>query len=478
VTEAPALEMIGVSKRFGALVALHSADIVVRRGTVHALLGENGAGKTTLMRIAYGMLRPDSGVIRIDGSTVRLEAPAAAIAAGIGMVHQHPANVPAMTVAENLELGLRGSYNPAVIRDRATALAQRVGFAIDGDARVRDLSVAAQQRLEILRAIARDARILILDEPTAVLAPAEARDLLGWLRVFAASGGTAIVITHKLDEARAFTDELTVLRGGGTVLSQPTSATTTTGLADAMLGDASPLVAGKVGLPSSDVVVARASDVTIQGKRGVNAICGATFDIRRGEIVGVAAVEGSGHHELLLALAGRLPIAHGTLTVPDRIGFVPEDRHRDAVVLDFSLAENVAIQGAGQRRGRMRWDVVENQASSFLERFDIRARSASDRMATLSGGNQQKVVLAREVDARPDLLVVENPTRGLDIRASAFIRQQLRAGSDAGMAVVMYSSDLDEVVDAADRVLVVHGGTVQWVDRVRAAVGAAMLGVA
>ena len=310
-----------------------------------------------------------------------------------------------------------------------------------------------------------------------MLAPAEARELFGWLRGFASGGGTAIVITHKLEEARSFTDDLTVLRRGRTVLATSAASTSTQSLAEAMLGAPAPATGGGGGRPISDVVVARATDVTIRGDRGLLAIDRATFDIRRGEVVGVAGVEGSGHQELLLALGGRLPIAGGTLTLPSRIGFVPENRHRDAVVADFSLTENVAIQGAGRRTGRMQWTQIEKRTATLLERFDVRSRGPTDRMATLSGGNQQKVVLAREVDAQPELLVVENPTRGLDIRASAFVRQQIRAGRDAGMAVVLYSSDLDEVIESADRVLVVHAGTVRWVDRDRTAVGAAMLGV-
>jgi len=310
-----------------------------------------------------------------------------------------------------------------------------------------------------------------------VLAPAEARDLLGWLRDFAAGGGTAIIITHKLEEARSFTDDLTVLRNGRTVLATPAATTSTQRLAEAMLGTPVPAASGGANRPTSEVVVARATDVTIHGDRGLSAIDRATFDVRRGEVVGVAGVEGSGHHELLLALGGRLAIAGGTLTLPRRVGFVPEDRHRDAVVLDFSLTENVAMQGAGHRAGRMRWELIEARTAALLERFDVRSRGPRDRMVALSGGNQQKVVLAREVDAQPELLVVENPTRGLDIRASAFVRQQIRAARDAGMAVVLYSSDLDEVIESADRVLVVHAGTMRWVDRDRAAVGAAMLGV-
>jgi general nucleoside transport system ATP-binding protein len=477
VTETPALEMVGISKQFGAFAALQDADFLVRRGTVHGLLGENGAGKTTLMRIAYGMIQPDRGVIRVDGAEVHFGNPSAAISAGIGMVHQHPANVPAMTVAENIELGERGAYRPLEIRDRATGLAQRMAFDLDVDARVRDLSVGAQQRLEILKAIARNARILILDEPTAVLAPAEARELLEWLRGFASAGGTAIVITHKLEEARSFTDDLTVLRNGRTVLTAPATSTGTRQLAEAMLGAPAPTASGAAAKPASDVVVAQATDVTIHDDRGLVAVAHASFEVRRGEVVGVAGVEGSGHHELLLALAGRLSVAGGALSLPLRIGFVPENRHRDAVVLDFSLSENVAIHGAGHRAGRMQWKAIENRTSALLERFDVRSRGPSERMATLSGGNQQKVALAREVDARPELLVVENPTRGLDIRASAFVHAQIRSGRDAGMAVVLYSSDLDEVIESADRVLVVHAGTVRVLGRDRVAVGAAMLGL-
>lgn len=477
MSETPALEMVGISKRFGSFAALEGATVSVRKGTVHGLLGENGAGKTTLMRIAYGLLALDQGTIRIDGVVTRFDNPASAIAAGIGMVHQHPANVPAMTVAENIQLGQAGPYRPKGVRRRATTLAAQLGFDIDVDARVRDLSVGSQQRLEILKAIARNARILILDEPTAVLAPRDARELLEWLRGFAAIGGTAVVITHRLEEALGYADDLTVLRAGRTVLVAPAKTTTAQALAEAMLGASPPTPARKTEHEASDQVVARASDVTIHGDRGRVAIDHASFEIRRGEIVGVAGVEGSGHHELLLALAGRLAVSRGTLSLPARTALVPENRHRDAVVLEFSLAENVAMHDAGARRGRMQWTSIRLATGALLGRFDIRARGPSDRMATLSGGNQQKLVLAREIDAQPDMLVVESPTRGLDIRAAAAVREEIRARRDLGLAVVLYSSDLDEVIDIADRVLVVYAGSVRAVERDRSAVGAAMLGV-
>lgn len=478
MTAAPALEMTAISKHFGGIAALDGANIVVRRGTVHGLLGENGAGKTTLMRIAYGMLRPDRGVVRVEGRDVDFDAPSAAIAAGIGMVHQHPTNVPAMTVAENLELGRRGQYQPAQVRSAASALATRVGFSLDPNARAGGLPVGAQQRLEILKAISRDARLLILDEPTAVLAPSEAIELLEWLRNFAASGSTVVIITHKLEEARAFADDLTVLRHARTVLSGQSGETTIAALAAAMLGAASGARPPSTRRGAGSEVVAHASAVTIANDLRATAIRDATFEIRRGEIVGIAGIEGSGHHELLEALAGRRRATSGTLTLPSRTGFVPEDRHRDAVVLDFSLTENIAIRDAGGRRGRMSWTALSRQTSALIDRFDVRAASARTRMEALSGGNQQKLVLARELDANPELLVVENPTRGLDIRASAFVRDQIRSARDSGAGIVMYSSDLDELMDAADRVLVVHAGTVSSTTNDRNAVGAAMLGLA
>jgi general nucleoside transport system ATP-binding protein len=479
VTELPALEMTDISKRFGSTAALDGASITVRRGTVHGLLGENGAGKTTLMGIAYGLLRADSGLVRIDGRELSLDSPSAAIAAGVGMVHQHPENVPAMSVGENLELGRRGVYRASAIRASTAELARRVGFTLDVDARVGTLSVAAQQRLEILKAISRNARLLILDEPTAVLAPAEAKDLLDWLRAFASRGGTAVIITHRLEEVRAYADDLTVLRRGRTVLARAASDTTTSGLAEAMIGSAptaEPHAPGAT--PTQGAVIVRVVTADVQDSRKHVAIRAASFEIRGGEVVGVVGVEGSGHHELLLALARRTSLARGSITLPERIAFVPEDRHRDAVVLSFSLAENLAIHGAGNRRGRMSWRSIEARMSTLARRFDIRARGPRDPMTALSGGNQQKAVLARELESDPDLIVLENPTRGLDIRAAAFMRAEVRTRRDAGAAVVLYSSDLDEVIEIADRVLVVYNGTVRSMRGDRGSIGAAMLGAA
>lgn len=475
---AHALELNNVTRRFGDVVALREASLSVRRGTLHALLGENGAGKTTLMRIAYGLLRPSAGEVRVEGKAVTFTSPADAIAAGIGMVQQHSSNVAAMTVWENVFLGGNGALNLDDARSEVRALNERLGFALDPDTPVEELTVAAQQRLEILKAIRRNARVLILDEPTAILAPEEANDLYAWLRGFAGQGGTAVVVTHKLDEARRYTDELTVLRAGATVARTASAAASIDEITRAMIGEA--LVAFRAGRAATAAgnLVVHADGLTLRDERQAAVIHGATFDVRAGEVVAIAGVEGSGHHHLMLAIAGRLGASAGSLKGPARVAVVPEDRHRDAVVLPFTLTENAAVKGAGHRRGRIPWNTLSERVDGFLRRFDVRAAGPSAAMATLSGGNQQKFVLARELDDGPELIVAENPTRGLDVRASAFVREQLRAARDRGAAVVVYSSDLDELLELADRVLVVHRGTVSAAPLDRTRIGAAMLGVA
>ncbi len=489
------LALDGIVKRFGAAVALDGASLAVRRGTLHAVLGENGAGKTTLMRIAFGMLQPDAGTIRLDGAARRLASPADAIAAGVGMVHQHFTVVPAMTVAENVALGGRGRYDARAAADRVREVGARAGLALDPHARAGDLSVAGQQRLEIVKALARDARLLILDEPAAVLGPAEARELLTWLRGYVDGGATAVLITHKLRDALAFADDVTVLRRGRTVAAAPAAATHETALTRHMLGaadgtDDAALATVGAGpathhdaAPAAGPVRVAARDLRYDDARGVARVRDATFELRAGELVGVVGVEGSGQRELLRLLAGRLAPTAGTLTRPARVGFVPEDRHRDALLLDGSLVENVALRGAGARRGLVPWTALGRRASALLDRFDVRAGPAGAALPAraLSGGNQQKLVVARELAGDetgvPDLVVAENPTRGLDVRATAAVLARLREARAAGAAVIVYSSDLDEVLALADRVLVVYDGHVRPAPPEREAVGRAMLGV-
>ncbi|HKV50907.1 MAG TPA: ABC transporter ATP-binding protein [Gemmatimonadaceae bacterium] len=471
------LALENISRHFGSVRALDGASLSVRNGTVHAVLGENGAGKTTLMRVAFGLVRPDAGMIRVRGRAVTIPTPAAAIALGIGMVHQHFSSVPALTVVENVALGGHGVYRAAHVRARVREVCELVGFELDPDARAGDLSVGAQQRLEIVKALARGATTLILDEPTAVLAPREADDLLGLLRRFAASGGTAILITHKLPEALAVANDVTVLRHGRTVLAQPVPATDSNLLAEAMIGGAPPVDTRHERCTPGAIVVATHA-LGVRDARGVLRARDINLEVRAREILGIAGVDGAGQHELLLCMAGRLAPGTGSIERPADVGFVPEDRHRDALVLDFDVAENLALCGAGDARGRIPWATLRTRAAALLTEYDVRAPSSETPVGTLSGGNQQKLVLARELESRPPLVIVENGTRGLDIAATEAIHERLRNARDRGAAVVVYSSDLDEVLGLADRLIVMFDGRAREVTMDRVAAGRAMLGAA
>lgn len=489
----PLLALEAIDKRFGRSQALAQASLAVWTGTIHVLFGENGAGKTTLMRVAFGLLRPDRGVVRVDGQVRTLRSPADAIAFGIGMVHQHFSLVPALTVAENVALAQPGGgrFDPARAAGLVRDTARRAGLAATPDVRVANLDVAAQQRIEVLKALATGARLLILDEPTAVLAPSEVDELLAWLRRFRDAGGSVVLITHKLREALAVADDITVLRQGRVALATERRVTDEARVVDALLGAPdggnSPLRddrdanRGSVRVPRSPGatrVVAEVRGVSACDTRGILRLREATLCVRAGEIVGVAAVEGAGHRELLRVLAGRLRAVAGEVRLPEGIGFIPEDRQRDALILEFSLAENVALRGAGTRRGRMRWCDWTTRARAQVTAFDVRAPDVTAPVATLSGGNQQKLVLARELAGHPTLVVAENPTRGLDLRATAAVFAALRAARDAGAAVVYHSTDLDEVLALADRVVVAFAGHLRDVAKDRERVGRAMLGAA
>ena len=481
-----ALALRGIDKRYGNVQALSAATLEVRSGTVHALLGENGAGKSTLMRIAYGLERADAGSLFIRNDRVRVTSPADAIASGIGMVHQHFTLVPTMTVAENIALGGRGRLDLADVATRVAELSTSTGFALDPAARVETLPVGAQQRVEIAKALVHAARILILDEPTAVLAPAESTELLRWVRAYADAGNAAVLITHKLPEALGVADEVTVLRRGRTVLAARRDDVTPDALTSAMIGEE--LTGAK--LRSSDEhqrsrsasgPAFRAKGLTLSDAAGVVRLRDATFEITAGEIVGIAAVEGSGQRELLRALAGRLAPVSGTLDRPSIVGFVPEDRHHDAVLLNRSLAENVALRGAGARRGMIDWDAMSARTERLMAEYDVRAEGAHVPIRTLSGGNQQKLVLARELEldsSSERALVVENPTRGLDVRATAEVHARLRSAAHDGAAVVLYSSDIDEVLLLATRVIVVFERSVRELPLDRERIGQAMVGAA
>ena len=513
-TNVPMLSLAGITRRFGSVVALDDAHFTVRPGTVHALLGENGAGKTTLMRVAFGLLTPDRGTIRVRGTDTSIASPATALALGIGMVHQHFTLVPAMTVAENVALGGHGRFDPQAAATRVREVAEDAGLSLDPYARVESLPVGAQQRCEIVKALARDVQLLILDEPTAVLAPQEASELLQWMRRYADRGHAVVLITHKLRDALAVADDVTVLRRGRTVLTAAARDTTQEQLRAAMLGDvtrragaekddgkndgkdqgkedaerAAPTrtadsataVAATAKSPAAKspaaATVLSARHVTYRDTRGTTRLRDVSLDVRAGEIVGIAAVEGAGHHELLRILAGRLEPTGGSVTRPVRIGFVPEDRHRDALMLDAPLDENIALRDAGLRRGRMPWAAIRAQTTALLHARDVRAAGAQVLTRTLSGGNQQKLVLGRELADDPQAVVVENPSRGLDFNATAAVQEALRDARAAGAAVLLYSSDLDEVLMLSDRVFALFDGRLVETVHDRDAVGRAMLG--
>lgn len=475
---APALELRNISKRFGDLHALTNVSLTLRAGTVHALLGENGAGKTTLMRIAFGMISPDAGQVIIANNPVKLRSPSDAIKAGIGMVHQHFMLVPAMSVAENLELGSTGRFDIARAAQRVTTLGEETGLKLDPYSKVSSLGVAAQQRLEILRALARNARIVILDEPTAVLAPVESRYLLTVMRKLVSQGRSVVLITHKLRDALQYADDISVLRHGRLVLHETANHVTEDSLARAMLGqqpgEPPPSDSNPVPAPSSDIPVIQLRNATISGALSGRSLHNVSLEVRRGEIVGIAALNNAAA-DLLRVLAHRADAQDGIVTLPPNVGFVPEDRQRDALVSDFRLFENIALRDSGARSGQMPWPAIRTRTESIVKQFDVRTTSSDVNASALSGGNQQKLVLGRELDDDPAALVAENPTRGLDVLATENIKRQLRAAAARGCAIVFYSSDLEELVELASRTIVVRDGAVVPVDRSEEAIGFALL---
>ena len=468
--------LVGITKRFGTTVALDEVDLRLRPGRIHALLGENGAGKSTLVGVAFGLMRPDQGDVIVDGTEISMRTPRAAIHHGIGMVQQHFSHVPAFTVAENVALGGRGRFDPRAAARKVRVVADAAGLPLDPFARVADLPIGAQQRLEIVRALAHDARVLIMDEPTAVLAPAEASDLLRWLRRFADGGGSVALVTHKVNEALAVADDITVLRAGKRVAVGAASTFTATTLARAMFPDAVPDARPQPPPRIGAGVLVTARRVSLAATAGRAKIREATFEFRAGEIIGVAAIEGAGQETLLRALAGLCTPAAGAMELPAKVSFIPGDRRRDALVLDFPLFENLALRRAVDLRGVVPWRAVRERTRAVIREFDVRADSESAPVHTLSGGNQQRFVVGRELAAEPSLVVAEEPTRGLDLVATSAVHAHLRRAAAAGAVVVVHSSDLDELLALSDRILVVHEGKVRELPVERDLVSRAMVG--
>ena len=476
----PAVELLGVDKRFGRVHANRDVSLTVARGAIHGLVGENGAGKSTLMSILYGFYRADRGEIRVAGRPVAIEDSKDAIAAGIGMVHQHFMLVDTFTVIENVILGaVKGvliASGEARARRMLAQLAEDYALEVPPDARVGDLSVGLQQRVEILKALFRGAEILILDEPTGALTPQEAGNLFRILRRLKEQGKTVILITHKLREVMAVTDRISVMREGAMVAHRDTADTTIPELAELMVGRRVLLRVEKgEARPGRDLLAVE--NLSVRDERGATRVREVSFTVREGEIVGIAGVAGNGQSELLEALAGLRPAFAGRILLGGRplgegsgtrrregLAHVPEDRRGMGLVLPFEVRES-AILGYHddpryRRAGRLDWVSVARDTEEKMKSFDVRPADPLRITAALSGGNQQKLVLAREVERDPSVLVVGQPTRGVDIGAIEFIHRRLVAMRDAGKAVLLVSVELDEIMGLCDRILVMFGGAI------------------
>ena len=475
------LEVRGVTKRFPGVVANDRIDLRVAPGEVHALLGENGAGKSTLMNVLYGLYEPDEGEILLDGRPVRLGGPRDAIAHHIGMVHQHFMLVPPLTVAENVILGEETTRGPLLDRGeaerRVRALSERYGLAVDARARVADLSVGVQQRVEILKALYRGADILILDEPTAVLTPQEADELLAIMRELAAQGKAIILITHKLREVLAAADRITVLRGGRVAGTTSPREATQQGLAAMMVGRPVLLRVEK-GLARPGEVMLRVEDLRVRDDRNQPAVDRLSLAVRSGEILGLAGVEGNGQAELVEALTGLREVGAGRVLVDGRdltngsarlfaesgVGHIPADRQKYGLVLSQPVAENLVLSSYYRppyARGiRRAFGAVWRHALQLVRAFDIRAPSPATPVGALSGGNQQKTVAAREFTRPLKLLIAAQPTRGLDVGSMEFIHRKIVEARDGGAAVLLVSAELDEILSLADRVAVIYRGRI------------------
>lgn len=413
------------------------------------------------MRIAFGMVTPDEGTIRIRGQVLRLSSAAEAIGAGIGMVHQQFSLVPEMTVAENVALGGRGRYDKNKVAARVTEIAEQLGMNLNPSTKVRDLTASERQKVEIVRTFAHGARTLILDEPTAVLTPSDIGDLFAQLRSFADSDGSVVLITHKLQDALEHADEVTVLRKGRCVLNAPMNDVDEITLANAMLGQGDQKRTPQERTRALHTrKVLELQNVSLRDERGIEQLTDISLEVHAGEIVGVAALEGVARPMLRL-MAGRIIPSSGDVIRPTSIGFVPEDRAQDSLIPDFSLTENMALRNLGLRSGRIQWTDIAERALAVISNFDVRTPDVSTHAAALSGGNQQKFVLGRELIDNPELLILENPTQGLDVHAASAIHDNIRAARNGGTAVVVYSSDLDELADLSDRVIVVSRGGIR-----------------
>ena len=495
------LELRGITKRFGPLTANDSIDLTIEEGQIHALLGENGAGKSTLMNVLYGMHAPDEGQILIDGTPVTFKGPGDAVAAGIGMVHQHFMLIPVFTVAESIALGFEPTGPAGIIsRERARGtvreVSARFGFDLDPDALIEDLPVGAQQRVEIVKALSREAKVLILDEPTAVLTPQETDELMTIMRQLADAGTSIVFITHKLREIRAVADKITVIRRGRVVgHASPTDSEAS--LATQMVGR-EVLMRVKKDPAKPEGSGLAFEDVSLLGSGGVPLIDHVSFDVRKGEILAVAGVQGNGQTELAEVILGLRTPDSGIIRLRDAdithanpresldagVGFIPEDRSTDGIIASFSIADNLVLDQFTSREfsagGSLKLGAIARNAREKEQEYDIRLTSIDDPISSLSGGNQQKVVVAREISKDLTLLVANQPTRGVDVGSIEFIHRRIVDVRDQGCPVLLISSELDEVVALADRIAVMYRGRLVGIvapDTGRDVLGLMMAGV-
>lgn len=486
-----AIKLTDIVKKFGPVIANNGANLEVESGEIHALVGENGAGKSTLMRVLSGMYSPQSGRLEVNGRDITGWSTAQAIASGVGMVHQHFMLVPTLTVAENVMLGSELKQGLQLDHERAVrdveALSKSSGLTVDPRRLVSDLSVGEAQRVEILKALFRGAKILILDEPTAVLSPGEVSELWGVLRTMRAAGSTIVLITHKLDEVMQISDRVTVMRRGTTVDRMATAGTTPADIARAMVGrdvalagssvfgGGTPTATGGSAMPDGARTTRLSiASLVVRDERQHTVVNSLSFDVAAGEILGIAGVEGNGQTELIEAIAGLRAIESGTiqlngrdfsgLTVRQRgdagLSHIPEDRHERGLILDYSIAENLVLgqQHHFTTRGRLDRKRVASNADKQIASYDIRPATAGAPARTLSGGNQQKIVIAREMTREFIVLLAAQPTRGVDVGAIEFIHAQLRAARDAGKAILLVSADLTEILALSDRIAVMYEG--------------------
>ncbi|HEW0022850.1 TPA: ABC transporter ATP-binding protein [Streptococcus pneumoniae] len=478
------IEMRDITKVFGGFVANDKINLHLRKGEIHALLGENGAGKSTLMNMLAGLLEPTSGEIAVNGQVVNLDSPSKAASLGIGMVHQHFMLVEAFTVAENIILGSEltknGVLDIAGASKEIKALSERYGLAVDPSAKVADISVGAQQRVEILKTLYRGADILIFDEPTAVLTPSEIDELMAIMKNLVKEGKSIILITHKLDEIRAVSDRVTVIRRGKSIETVEIAGATNADLAEMMVGRSVSFKTEKQASKPKEVVLS-IKDLVVNENRGVPAVKNLSLDVRAGEIVGIAGIDGNGQSELIQAITGLRKVESGSIELKGdsivglhprqitelSVGHVPEDRHRDGLILEMMISENIALQTyykePHSKNGILNYSNITSYAKKLMEEFDVRAASELVPAAALSGGNQQKAIIAREIDRDPDLLIVSQQTRGLDVGAIEYIHKRLIEERDNGKAVLVVSFELDEILNVSDRIAVIHDGKIQGI---------------